>query len=378
MTDRPGDEHPKEKHEKQQLLSAAERYKNMVERSAMLQAAERHRNAMEDSGLLAVAERYQTAVERSGLLEAAERHRHVLENSGLLGFTKRFQSAIEKSGLLEAAERHQHVLENSGLMGFSERFQSAIEKSGLLQAAELLRNSAGQSGMRQFHEANSRAFEGIAGLARTFEPYRELLTTVRDQHSSMLSVHGGSSAFQVISGITRELREREQAGEASQGRIIEVEGRASLQAYAFAEVVVVTKGAPTVTPPSTASSWNWSAFPTILLCMILQVLIEWESVRMSLVDINARLPATESVSEVREFIRTELAGKPGDFRIVTGSHVALRVAPSMKSDVILRLPYQAIVVVLEKEDRTWRYVSYELNGFVIDGYVSSKFLKKGR
>ena len=347
MTDRPGDEHPKEKHEKQQqLLSAAECYRNMVETSGMLQAAERYRNAMEDSGLLAVAERYQAAVERSGLLEAAERHRHVLESSGL--------------------------------MGFSERFQRAIEKSGLLQAAEALRGPGGQGGVRQFHEGNSRAFDGIAGLARSFEPYRDLLGTVRDQHSSMLGVHGGNSAFQVISGITRELREREQAGGAPQGRIIEVEGRASLQAYAFAELVVVTKGASTVAAPSTANSWNWSAFPTILLCMILQVLIEWESVRMSLVDINARLPATENFSDVREFIRTELAGKPGDFRIVTGSNVALRVAPGTKSEVLLRLPRQAIVVVLEKEDRTWRYVSYELNGFVIDGYVSSKFLKKGR
>ena len=374
MTDRPGDEVPKGK---QELLAAAERYTNMVERSGMLQAAERHRSAIESSGLHAVAERYRSAVEKSGLLEAAERHRSAIESSGLHTVAERFRSAVEKSGLVEAAELHRSAIENSGLLGFSERFQSAIEKSGLLNTAELLRNSIEQNGLMQLIESNTRTFDGIAGLARAYEPYRDLLATVRDQHASLLGAHGGGSRFQVISGITRELRGREQASAAPQGRIVEAEGRASLQAHAFAELVV-TKAAPATTEPGTANSWNWSAFPTLLLYMILQVLIEWESVRMSLVDINARLPPTEHFSEVREFIRTELAGKPGDFRIVTGSNVALRVAPGMKSDVLLRLPYQAIVVVLEKEDRTWRYVSYELNGFVIDGYVSSKFLKKAR
>lgn len=377
MTDRPSDERPKGKHGKQELLAAAERYTNMVERSGILQAAERHRSAIENSGLLAVAERYQSAVEKSGLLEAAERHRSAIENSGLLDFSKRFQSAIEKSGLLAEAERHRSAVENSGLLAFSERFQGAIEKSGWLAEAELLRNSIEQNGPQQFHGSNIRTLDGIAGLACAFEPYRDLLATVRAQHSSLLGVHNGSSPFQAISGISRELRVREQASEAARGRIVEAEGRASLQAHAFAEPVV-TKAAPATTEPGTANSWNWSAFPTLLLYMILQVLIEWESIRMNLVDINARLPTTAHLSEVREFIRTELAGKPGDFRVVAGFNVALRVAPGMKSDVLLRLPYQAIVVVLEKEDRTWRYVSYELNGFVIDGYVSSKFLKKAR
>ena len=48
----------------------------------------------------------------------------------------------------------------------------------------------------------------------------------------------------------------------------------------------------------------------------------------------------------------------------------------MKSDVLLHLPKESVVVVLAKEDRTWVLVSYEHQGFMIDGYVSNTYLKK--
>jgi len=108
------------------------------------------------------------------------------------------------------------------------------------------------------------------------------------------------------------------------------------------------------------------------------LLVEWDSVRANLVDMNARLPQSESFFEVRNFIRTELAGKPGDVRLVMGTDVRLREGPGMKSDVIMLLPRYAPVVVLGKEDRNWLFVSYEHEGYVIDGYVSTKLLKKVR
>jgi hypothetical protein len=117
-----------------------------------------------------------------------------------------------------------------------------------------------------------------------------------------------------------------------------------------------------------------------LLCIApaLAVLTHWEDVRQGLVDINERIPEKYSFSGLKRFIRTNLAGKPGDIRLVTGSDVRLRVAPGMKSAVLLTLPEHAAVVVLDKEDRTWLYVSYEHEGFLIDGYVSTKFLRKVR
>ncbi|MCY1557995.1 hypothetical protein D9M68_948910 [compost metagenome] len=108
------------------------------------------------------------------------------------------------------------------------------------------------------------------------------------------------------------------------------------------------------------------------------VVVNWESARQGLADLNARLPQTESFAGIRNFIRSEFTGKPGDIRLVKGINVRLRTGPSLKSDIILNLPPDALVVVLSKEDSTWLFVSYEHQGYMLDGYVSTKFLKKLR
>ncbi|WP_146234770.1 SH3 domain-containing protein [Pseudomonas aeruginosa] len=124
-------------------------------------------------------------------------------------------------------------------------------------------------------------------------------------------------------------------------------------------------------------TWALLVWLYILIPMA-SVIVHWEDLRQGLVDLNARFPQTESFAEVRNFIRTELAGKPGDIRLVKGSDVRLRLEPSMKSEVILLLPSDAPVIVLDKENRTWLFVSYEHQGYIVDGYVSTKFLKKVR
>jgi hypothetical protein len=125
-----------------------------------------------------------------------------------------------------------------------------------------------------------------------------------------------------------------------------------------------------------------SGIPTWLLYLwllwiapVLAVLTHWEDIRQGLVDINERVPEAYSFASLRRFISSNLSGIPGDIRLVTDSDVRLRVAPGMKSAVLLTLPKYAAVVVLEKEDRTWLDVSYEHEGFLIDGYVSTKFLR---
>ena len=123
--------------------------------------------------------------------------------------------------------------------------------------------------------------------------------------------------------------------------------------------------------------------PTLILIFIIQafyvtydVVAKWEDFRQGLVDINERMPKTESFSTIRKFIRNELSGKPEDFRLVSSSRAVLRIKPSMKSDIILSLSEKDVVIVLEKSDRTWLYVAYEHQGFLIKGYISTKFLKK--
>ncbi|MCU0092448.1 SH3 domain-containing protein [Pseudomonas koreensis] len=119
-------------------------------------------------------------------------------------------------------------------------------------------------------------------------------------------------------------------------------------------------------------------FWLVFVAPALYVLANWDTLRTNLVDINGRIPQTSTGSKLRNFIRTELAGKPGDFRLVTRSDVRMRTAPGIKSETIMKLSKDAVVIVLEKEDRTWLYVSYEHDGFLIDGYMSNKFLKKIR
>ncbi|WP_161872025.1 SH3 domain-containing protein, partial [Pseudomonas sp. SG-MS2] len=139
----------------------------------------------------------------------------------------------------------------------------------------------------------------------------------------------------------------------------------------------------TSTQDLTAKNEVLSSIPTWLLRFLVHLTIfylanisQWESIRASVVDLNARLPQTKSPSKIRDFIRKELAGKPGDIRLVTGSDVNFRTDPSSKSEIILKLQKNSIVVVQDKENRNWLLVSYEIEGYWIDGYVSTKYLKK--
>ena len=139
-----------------------------------------------------------------------------------------------------------------------------------------------------------------------------------------------------------------------------------------AALVTAPNQALTGVPTWALFFWLYIVTPLVL------VAINWEGARASLVDLNARLPQTEIFAEIRKFVRTQLAGKPGDIRLVKGKNVRLREGPGTKFGVILLLPRDVPVVVLSKEDRTWLYVSYEYQGYVIDGYVSTRFLRKVR
>jgi hypothetical protein len=156
--------------------------------------------------------------------------------------------------------------------------------------------------------------------------------------------------------------------------IADIEGSVSIEDYFIGGVISTPSATPVLSIIPTWILYLWM----ICFAPALVVLTNWEAVRTGLVDINARMPQTKSIAEFRRFIHSNLAGKPGDIRLVTRSDVRLRVAPGMKSTVIMTLPQYAPVVVLGKEDRTWLYVSYEHEGFLIDGYISTKFLKKIR
>lgn len=141
-------------------------------------------------------------------------------------------------------------------------------------------------------------------------------------------------------------------------------------------------GAPVVSRGSSAEKLTaLRSIPTIVILFVIALIghiAAWESLRESIVDLSARLPQTSSLAAAKKFVRQHLSGKPGDVRLTKIADLELRESPDMKSGVVMRLPLYAPVVVLDKQDRTWRLVEYTHEGYVVEGYVSAKFLAKAR
>lgn len=140
-----------------------------------------------------------------------------------------------------------------------------------------------------------------------------------------------------------------------------------------------------VQPGNPENKNSLSSISTITLVILLHIIMfialqieTWETTRQSIIDINSRLPQTQSFSNIRKFIRTELAEKPGDIRLTKDDEVQLRQDPGTKSETLLKLPKNSVVVVLEKTHRSWLFVSYEHQGYWIEDYVSNRQLIKVR
>ncbi|SER21832.1 SH3 domain-containing protein [Pseudomonas cuatrocienegasensis] len=65
-------------------------------------------------------------------------------------------------------------------------------------------------------------------------------------------------------------------------------------------------------------------------------------------------------------------------RIVSRDNVNLRSAAGMKSEVITQLPKGLAVAVVSRDDRDWLEVSFNRDGYVIEGWVSRKYLTRVR
>ncbi|WP_044870081.1 SH3 domain-containing protein [Pseudomonas sp. LFM046] len=139
-------------------------------------------------------------------------------------------------------------------------------------------------------------------------------------------------------------------------------------------VTVTTVTSPTLPIASNSiPTWVW-----FFLLMLLQVLVNWNVAREGLADILGRLPPNGVLAELRKELRVQLSGKPGDYRLVKGDRVNLRAGPSMKAEALIQLNKGDLVAVLGKEDRTWLNVLYKKDGVLIEGYMSTKYLKRTR
>lgn len=117
----------------------------------------------------------------------------------------------------------------------------------------------------------------------------------------------------------------------------------------------------------------------LLLALVWKGLSDWGSVTDGVCDLNARFGPDAPFAEVRRQVRIHFCGESAaHVRIVKGDDVNVRAEPSMKSEVITQLHKGKVVAVVSREDRDWLEVSFKRDGFVIEGWVSRKYLQRVR
>ncbi|MNF72018.1 Bacterial SH3 domain protein [compost metagenome] len=294
-----------------------------------------------------------------------------IERISLLGLTEARNSSDQ---LKQLAEQAKAWGDNAQLRQIAEQVKAWGDNSQLRQIAEQAKAWGSNTQLKQLAE-QTKAWGDNGQLKLLAEQVKSWGGSAQLQQLAEQTLTWGLTYDAVVgelvarSGKSGEISTSEVR---SDQVIADIEGSVSIGDYFTGEVISVPSARPVLSTIPTWILYLW------LLCIApaLAVLANWEAVRTALVDINARMPQTKALAELRRFIHSNLAGKPGDVRLITRSDVRLRAAPGMKSTVIMTLPLYAPVVVLGKEDRSWLYVSYEHDGFLIHGYISTKFLKK--
>ena len=90
---------------------------------------------------------------------------------------------------------------------------------------------------------------------------------------------------------------------------------------------------------------------------------------------NTSNPTT--IHEVRSFTRSNTSRLDYEllknFRMTTADALNLRKTPKMSSEIITTLPIATIVEIIDKSDRSWLYVAVEIDGEIIEGWVSRRY-----
>ncbi|MFY3001008.1 SH3 domain-containing protein [Achromobacter xylosoxidans] len=348
-----------------------------LERTSLSNAVKIARTLERNSATTALAAAAKSWEERSGVAALAAAAKSWDERSGMKALAAAAKSWEERSGVAASAAAAKSWNERSGMKALAAAAKSWEERSGVAALAAAAKSWDERSGMKALAAAakyweNNQSFKAALAATRSLGANASL----KELAESALSLNRwGITESLTVEAVLDELATRatisfEQEEQEPSQLLPEDDEQTSRQSDKNSAAVSASKKALRGMP--TWALWFWLYF----VAPIAFVTVHWESARQGLVDINARLPQTESISEIRNFIRTELSGKPGDIRLIKGNQVRLREGPGMKYEVLLTLPRDAIVTVLDKENRTWLYVSYEHHGYMVDGYVSNKFLKK--
>ena len=85
----------------------------------------------------------------------------------------------------------------------------------------------------------------------------------------------------------------------------------------------------------------------------------------------------ETLSEIKSYVRKPSLGINKEllkgYRVVTRSDVHLRKRPSMKSEIITRLPLGKLIEILDKSNRSWLYVKVDIEGDTLVGWMARRY-----
>ncbi len=90
--------------------------------------------------------------------------------------------------------------------------------------------------------------------------------------------------------------------------------------------------------------------------------------------VQTDLQNKETLAEIKSYVRKPILGVNKEllknYRIVIGSDVHFRKGPSMKSEIITKLPRGKLIEVLDKSNRSWLRVEVDIGGETYVGWVS--------
>ncbi|MGQ4005173.1 SH3 domain-containing protein [Francisellaceae bacterium CB300] len=67
-----------------------------------------------------------------------------------------------------------------------------------------------------------------------------------------------------------------------------------------------------------------------------------------------------------------------DYRITKVDSLNFRYKPSVKSDVITTLPLGTLTYVIDKSNRSWLFVEVDIDGDLIQGWISRRYTSRFR
>lgn len=326
----------------------------------------------------------------------------ILQQQDALGFSSAAKAILQQQKNLDIGDVAKTILQQRDTLGIGAATRAIFEQQKLLGIGDVARTILEQRDALGISAATNAIFQqhklmAIGDVAKTILKQQDVLGvhSFKKLIEQQRGILGLTSFSKAIDSISLEM-DSALKNVSLEGLLDELKGRNLKPPTATKTTQVVQASEPraaekeftpndVIQPSNSERKNSLSSISTITLVLLLHIIMflalqieTWEATRQSIVDINSRLPQTQSFSTIRKFIRTELAGKPGDIRLTKDDKVQLRQDPSTKSETILKLPKNSVVVVLEKTDRSWLFVSYEHQGYWIEGYISNKQLVKVR